>query len=387
MPLNASEAISPAYERTKQILFNPFVGPRWLKLALVVLGAGEVGGATFPNFNFPMRGSTPTPTADFPAIHWPAPMAAMGLVAILALLGVLFLTLWLFGIYFWSRFRFVLFDTVIEGDCQIGRSFARNSDPGHRLFGWMLLITALSFATMAIFIGGPIIAAIKALRAGISPGGSFIAAIFGVFGAIIIVALVVGLVLLFIQDFVIPVMALERFTFVDSCRRVWQLVMKEPGVYVFYVVMKIVLAIGLGIIFGIGIFIALLVLGIPLGIIAAIVIFAMKGAGTAAIVVAVMAAVLICVPLLFYVIGLISVPLGVFRQSFAMYFFAGRYPPLGALIVPQPIIPVVPRDSVQPQAGPEPGCGACVACLIGDPIRRLGFLLSRVSCGLRADAS
>jgi len=54
--LSAIESISPAFARTKQLLFQPFRFGLWARLAVVAVITGEAGvggggGGSIPNFN------------------------------------------------------------------------------------------------------------------------------------------------------------------------------------------------------------------------------------------------------------------------------------------------------------------------------------------------
>src|SRR4051812_42182412 len=103
-PLTASEAVSPAYERMKQICFRPFDLGRWAKLAIVVLAAGEVG--SFNGFSFKRPLGAAAPIGDFPPMHLPGPLATVGVAAVITTLILLAVIFMLAGTYFWARFRF-----------------------------------------------------------------------------------------------------------------------------------------------------------------------------------------------------------------------------------------------------------------------------------------
>jgi hypothetical protein len=121
--------------------------------------------------------------------------------------------------------------------------------------------------------------------------------------------------------------------------------------------MKIVLAIGAAILFGIVAVIVALVLLIPVGGLGAIAVLGGKAAGLTwnlyTITIVVVAGCTILAVLL-YIISLISVPAMVFFPAYSIYFFAARYPGLGALIYPAPVAPSTPLNVPSLPANPEP---------------------------------
>lgn len=351
--ITASEAISPAYQRTKQMLFEPFHLDRWLKLGLVMVLAGQV--VSF-NFNVPGRRAFPvgTGSGDIPSWHMPRGLEAIGLFTIIVVAIAVVAVFTLIGLYLWSRFRFILMDSVLEANCQIGRYWERNSDAGNRLFGWMLVISFAMLALALVFIGGPLLALLRALHSGIHPSGAQLATLLASAATMGLLVLVYELVLTFVRDFVVPVMAFEQLSFPDACGRVWELASREAGPFAIYILLKIVLSIAIGIMA----FFVMLFAFIPVAIVGVILVILgvilAKAAGGAAVLVLIFAGVLVGVPAFLYLMGIISAPFGVFMQAYALYFFSGRYAPLTRVLMPQPVIPVVPADSVQPPPQNEP---------------------------------
>src|SRR5438874_1938166 len=153
-PISASEAISPALERTKQICFRPFKFGRWLKLAVVTLFTGEVA-TTSCNFGVPNNtsGGTAGPVYTPPsgmgdimgALH-AIPVILLAL-AFIALIGVFVLVM----SYLWCQFRLTLIDTVLTGECRIRESWDKYGSAGIRLFVFFLL-SGIIFGILALVI-------------------------------------------------------------------------------------------------------------------------------------------------------------------------------------------------------------------------------------------
>jgi len=102
--------------------------------------------------------------------------------------------------------------------------------------------------------------------------------------------------------------------------------------------LKIVLSIAAAILFSIVAIIPALVVIVP----SVLIVLAGKAAGmgwSAATVSLLIIFGTMAVALLIYLVALVSVPATVFFPAYAMYFFASRYPNLGALLNPAPLRP------------------------------------------------
>jgi hypothetical protein len=374
-PISASEAISPALERTKQICFRPFKFGRWLKLAVVTLFTGEVA-TTSCNFGVPgnTSGGTSGPVYTPPpgmggilGVLHAIPVILLALVFI-ALIGVFVLVM----SYLWCQFRLTLIDTVLTGECRIRESWEKYGQAGMRLFGFYLLSSMLM---VACAIGLLVFPLLSAARAGVfrnSSGG--LAYLFGA-GAIlllmfVVVAVLFWIVIVLLKDFVAPVLALEDLTIGEAWGRVQAIASADPGAFVVYILLKIVLAIASGIIFGILFFVIFLAILIPVIIIAVAIGVSFKGqlqtlgaffsALTAAKIAFIATAVVVCIGAVAYLLAFISVPAAIFFESYALYFLGSRYEPLRALLIPEPspapypiIPPQAPPDFMPPHPGPE----------------------------------
>jgi hypothetical protein len=132
----------------------------------------------------------------------------------------------------------------------------------------------------------------------------------------------------------------------------------EKGSYAGYIGMKIVMAIGAAIVIGIASIIVVLLIGIPVGALGLVAVLTGKTAGlTWTVQTITLAVVAGCVVLafFFYLIALISVPAIVFFPAYSIYFFAGRYPALGAVMYPGPPAPAIPPSPAKsPEMPPLP---------------------------------
>jgi hypothetical protein len=184
---------------------------------------------------------------------------------------------------------------------------------------------------------------------GLVLGGILLFFAFAILGAAIAVIYVLT------KDFVIPQMALEEIGAFEAWQRLWTMIQSEKGSYALYIVMKILLALGAAIILGIVGFVLVLIILIPAAGAAIAAVLAAKAAGVGwtvyTITLAVVAGSLLLAVFLF-ITSLISVPAIVFFPAYSIYFFAARYPALGAVLYPAS--PVAPLPPVSPALAPAP---------------------------------
>ena len=371
-PISASEAISPALERTKQICFRPFKFARWLKLAIVTLFTGEVA-TTSCNFGVPNNvsntnpGPVYTPPSDMGGI-----MGALHAIPVILLALVFIVAIGVFVLvvtYLWSQFRLTLIDTVLTGECRIRESWEKYGNAGMRIFGFYLLIGMLVAASA---VGLLVLPLISASRSGVfrGPGGGLAYLIGAGLVLLLVFAVVVTLfwiVVVFLKDFVAPVLALEDLPMAEAWGRVKEIAAADPGAFVVYFLLKIVLAIASGIIFGIIFFVVLLALMIPTVIVAVAIGMTFKGTlsgffsvFTPAKIALIATAAVVFIGAIAYLVAFISVPAAIFFESYALFFLGSQYEPLRTLLIPEPspapypiIPPQTPPDFIPPHPGPE----------------------------------
>jgi len=345
LPITAVDSITPALEHTRQQLFKSFRIGQWTKLAFVGLLAGELGANGFSRSNF----SVPSHPGAAPHIGLPGSLGIdpVLLAALVASVMIAALAIGIILMYVGSVMRFVLFDSIIARECHIRWNWSRRLGPGWQYFVWKLGYIFLTLAGIVVLVGFPLVFAfakgwLREPKGHLPPlvlGGIILFLVFFIF----FVATAVILVLT--RDFVVPQMALENIDAMEGWRRLWPMMKAEKGAYVAYIVMKIVLAIVAGILIGIAALILGLIFAIPaLGLsILAVLTGAAAGltwnAYTVTLAVAVGG---ILLAIFLYLVSLIYVPAIVFFPAYSMYFFAGRYPRLAAVLYPAPPAPRVP---------------------------------------------
>ena len=363
--VSAVESISPAFARTKRLLFGPFRFGLWARLAVVALVTGETGGggggASLPNFNSNRGGNNHWAAAAHllrepdweqirPYLFW----IVLGALAVLALM-----LLW---IYSDCVYRFILLESVISGQCRLREGWRRWREAGRRYLLWVIAYGFGALMLLGFVIGVPVL---LAFRAGwfekseqhmweLIGGGLLLVLVF------IVVVAILAVIDLLARDFLVPVMAFENVGAMDGWRRLLAMLGAEKLAFTAYVLMKIVLAMGSAIIFTIVNLIVILVLLIPLAVLGVAWYFIGKGAGitwdTSAILL-VAGLGMLAVAGLLYVIGFVYAPGLVFFQSYTLEFFVPRYGPLAnSMFPPSPPVmpPMEPVPPAEPLLPPEP---------------------------------
>lgn len=355
VPISAVDSISLAVEHTKQQLFRPFRVGTWTKLAAVGLLAGELGsGGGFNGLRLPTQpGATPGPIPGLPGFD----IALLaGLISVLVITGIL---LALIFMYVGSVMRFILFDSVLAKDCQIGRGWNLRQSAGLKYFLFKLLYTLFTLGGIALLVGVPAALAFAADWFN-HPREHLLPLILG--GMILLIALlafslVIAVIFVLTKDFVIPQMALEDIGAVEGWRRLWPLIRAEKGGYAGYLGMKILLAIAAGVVMGIATVILGFLIAVPTVGLSIFAVITGKEAGltwnaytvTVAIVVG-----CILLAIFFYLIALLSVPVIVFFPAYSIYFFAGRYPALAEALYRQAAPPAAQFSGAIPPYEPPP---------------------------------
>jgi hypothetical protein len=329
MARSAIDVIGPAFEHMKRQLFSPFRLGQWIRLAIVGFLAGEMGlgGGCSGSPSGGGGGSTPGPPIPEAGLAGPLLFIVVGVLALFGLvLAIAF-------IYVYSRMRFVLFDSVLAGECRIREFWGRRGPEAFRLFVFQLVFALCTIIGMALLFGLPLLAAfvsgwLQNPRQHLLP--LILAGVLLVF-AFVTTMIALGVFQVFLKDFVVPQMALEGVTVADGWNRLCTMVKHEKGGYAGYIGMKVVLAIGAGIAFAIVFLITLVIVLIPVGGFGAVAVLGARAIGVAWNPITIALAIvvgLIVVAGLILLASLICVPSIAFFPAYAIHFFAERYAPL-----------------------------------------------------------
>jgi hypothetical protein len=327
--LSAMEAFAPAWERTRIHLFKDFSLRRYMKLASVGFLA-TLGGS---NFNSSMRGNR-----THAVHHQLSAMATATTVTALVLIGVFAVAVGLALFYIGSRMQFVLFETVVTDTSVIAPVWSRYGRRTWRWIGLKLLLFAIGFL-LALPVLLPIL--ITVFKGGHLHEGAraFFIAFLGTFSLMALLLLALAVIYCLLQDFVMPVMALEDASIGMGLRRLKELLEQELGGMLVYLLLRsivsFILSIALLLLWGI----ALLVSAIPFAIAGCLLYFPLHKAGFAGLAVMIAGFVVLgAIALAWTICTLIAVTgwRQTYFQTYAACFYAGRYPLLNRVFDPQP---------------------------------------------------
>ncbi len=210
MPLlSAIDAVHPAFDRMTSMLFNPFRFRTWLKIGFIGWLAGGVAAANFNSFNYrmPSRSEFPADASDVLGRKISEAISNFhigGYLGIIVCVVLLFVVVSLVFLYLFSRFRFILFDTVISKQAIIRRGWHQYGSQTGRYFIFWIGYTLLSWAALGVIVGLPLW---HAYKSGDLHGDNALWSLFALIGSVVLglllFALVSAIVRTFAQDFLV----------------------------------------------------------------------------------------------------------------------------------------------------------------------------------------
>ncbi|MGQ9729801.1 MAG: DUF7544 domain-containing protein [Candidatus Zipacnadales bacterium] len=348
-PRSAVEAILPAWQNTKRILFENFSVRRWLKLALIAFLAGVIGGGGSGGFNFPGPGGSPgSSQGGGPDLQeaWQQILSwcqahVQEIIIGVAVLGGLGLILALLWTYISSVFRFIFLESVVTGETAIRASWHRNKGQGFSFFLWRLGFGMVASLVIALVVGLPILFLVIFLSATTEHAPS-VKVIFGSIGLLLVIVfliliagIILGLVRALTCDFVLPLMYLNRIGVIEGWSRFWELLWDNKVGFLVYFLMKILITVVLGLVSLILGCCGLLVAFLPIAALGAVGYFIVQAAGITSwswtYLWAIIPVGLVTVIGLGYWMTCVLLPVPVYYQSYALKYL-GYVEPTAATI-------------------------------------------------------
>jgi hypothetical protein len=297
------DPIAGALSRTGKVLFRPFDVTKWLALGfcawLAWLGEGGGGGVGSHWDLSEERALYEYGRAE----DWV--LAHLGLVLFLVVgLILLGLVVWVLLTWLSSRGKFMLLDGVVRDRGAVVEPWRQFSAQGNSLFLFRIVLGLVGLvvigATVALMV-------LSLLALGFDDGDPGIAgiALLCVWVLVILVlAFALGLVIVAANDFVVPIMWVRKCLVMDAWSEFLSVLSANLGIFILYVLMKILIAI--------------------------VIAFIACCAGCATC----------CVAALPYVGTVILLPVHVFRRSFSIGFlsqFSPDYASLAPVETPPPV--------------------------------------------------
>lgn len=343
---SAIDCIGPAFERVKWLLIKPFRWAVWWRLAIIALaisGSGLNVAFRIPDLLHAARRGRQD------LIPWSDISQQPHFMALVTLLIFLIALLVFVHLYVSSVLRFVLFDAVATGRYRLREGWKKWHGRGLHLFLLQLVLMLVYLAVFVVLFGLPILY-------GITSGWFHTfqqhpAQVFGLvllaLPAILAVAVISYVVFSMAFDFTVPILALEQVSGGAAFGRVWGMLRAAKGAYAGYLGMKFVVTIAMAMVIGIVNAMVFVLFLIPMAVVAI-------GASVAspdlwhspANIAAAVTGFAVFLLFMMFVGGVLEVPLITFVESYALTFFAGRYPLLWDLLYPA--LPPAPQSEPLP---------------------------------------
>jgi hypothetical protein len=345
--ISAADAISPAIERTKKFLFNPFEWGTYLKLCLVAVVTEGLGGNFGGSSGSHSSGNGPVGPAS--SIHFSPLWIAVivGGSLLLILLGVVVA-------YLITRLRFAFFHCLIHNSKEIRPGWRLYQSQAMRFF-LLNLAVGFCFLLVVVLVALPFVAGFWRLFHDTPPGGrpdfalllALILPLIPIFIVVVLAGIIVDLIL---RDLMMPHYALANATAGQAWAAVWSAIKAEKGQFFVYALLRLILPI----LAMIALFVILIIPGLLFLGVSAIVEVGIHSAFADATGAAAVAGICLQVFVGAVAIGLAMLmgiclggPISTAVREYALIFYAGRYKALWEVLFPPPPLMPVTLDAPQ----------------------------------------
>jgi hypothetical protein len=219
---SAADAISQAVERSKQLLF-PLKGEKWFALGFTVFlaqcgeGSGTVQIPSMPSGSSGPSGSSSgaaSAGAEFQKMLDDALRALnadLALYVSLAIAGVvLTFGIWLLVLWFSSRAKLMFVESVIWDRVDVSSQWSRAADLGMSLFKFRAAVSLGGSVLVLLSMGAAVVAALPDFQAGNFLGHRAVIGYLLLGFTLLFMGLPLGIALLLLDDFVVPLMVLRN---------------------------------------------------------------------------------------------------------------------------------------------------------------------------------
>jgi hypothetical protein len=333
--ISAIDSVSPAIQRTKDLLFKPFSWGTYLKLGLVAIITEGWGT------NMRSAGNKGSQSAGQGPILAPFNIPAVQIAEIVAAaLLITLLTVWLF--YLITRLRFAFFHCLVHNVKEIGPGWRAYREPAGRFF-WMNLGVGLCYMLLLVLVALPFLSGFMRLFRDMQPGGHpdlglMLELVLPLIPLIFLMVLIGFLTDLILRDWMLPHYALENATAGEAWGWVWRSIADEKKEFFVFVLLRLVLpAVAMAVLLMVLLIPGLLFAG-AIGAVWYAIHGAFAGSAGASATIGVLLQIFFgCVAFLFVLLMSVCVggPLSTWVRAYALTFYGARYPALGNLIYPQ----------------------------------------------------
>ena len=295
--ISVTEALEPAYERVKLILFKPFDLTKWIIIGFCawLAGFGESGGGGgFNGFNHGGNhingGGGGEQLRHFyheareyvlVNLYWIVPVGVV--------VAVVLVTIWLLVLWLSSRGKFMFLHCVALNQAEVELPWRKHAGAANSLFRFRIVLTLIGLVLLVPLLGFIAIVIGRMVLQGEANVVGVMSAL-GLFLLFLLLVLVFALIHKFMVDFVVPILFLRGGTCLSAWRELSRLLAAHPGSFTLYILFQFVLAMAIGVIVLLAILATCCVLG--------------------------------CVMLIPFIGTVLLLPVLVFRRAYPLYYLA-----------------------------------------------------------------
>ena len=331
---SAADAIAPAITRTRRFLFEPFRLGTFLKLSLVaVITEGMSGNLRGLNFHPGSHGGAP---GTMPPPNFPGAWLGLALLAI-----AIFVPIAILIAYLITRLRFAYFHCLVYQVKQIAPGWRLYREQAMRFF---LLNIGVGFAFLAVLVlcALPFVSGLIKFFHEMHQGSQFdwsglLALVLPLILVLLVLCVLGWMTDVFLRDLMLPHIALENATVGEAWESASARVGAEPGAFILYGFLRLVLPMVAFIAVGLVLVIPVAVIGVGIGAMAAGLASLMVNADgftKVLLVIIETADILLGAGIALFVGLFVGGPVATAIRNNTLVFYGSRYPLLGNLLYP-----------------------------------------------------
>lgn len=316
--ISVTEAVEPAYERVKLLLFQPFDFGKWIIVGFCawLAGLGETGGGGGFNTGF-HHGAEGQPMEQFRHFYQQARVYVLAnldwIIPVSILAVVLILALWVLLVWLSSRGKFLFLHCVATNRAEVEGPWHQFAGVANSLF-WFRLGLGLAGMVLMLPLLVLVIANIVRMVAQEQLDVAGVVLVAGVGLGLVLLSILLALIQKFTADFVVPILFLRRGTCLAAWRELRGLLAAHPGQFALYILFQIVLKVAIGM---------LVMLAVLVTCCTALCLLAVPFIGT-----------------------VLLLPVRVFKRAYSLYYLAQYGPQYDVFLQP----PEAPTRPVEPPA-------------------------------------
>jgi len=250
------DPLTPAINRVKLILFEPFDIGKWFIigfcawLAYLGSGGGGGGGSGGPPSNFPSGSGREAQEAFNAAkeyilanLYWIVPVVVFAVI--------FFIVLGLIFVWLSSRGKFMFLHCVAHNKAEVKVPWAKFREHANNLFIFRIVLGLIGFIVILLPVIFTIVLIGIMVSAGVPAVGPILGVVFLVL-CIIAISICLGLIDKFTMDFVVPIMFLRKTSVRAAWREFLEILSVNKARFTLYVLFQIVIGMAIGVILMMG---------------------------------------------------------------------------------------------------------------------------------------